>query len=533
MEHLDHQQLPSLHLQDTTQPPGHWNDRYFIAAGEPVALRSGYESKDHQTAAEKHLEGLWKQEQVLLGMAISRIEGSPDTPSIEELKALEIPARVADKSSALVSELYRRMGAINDMGYSDLLLTSLAGLVVEEVAAEKVPGFGSKYRNRGEPFEKSFAYIGAFAGMLVDQPELVDGRESDMLLTAELLSEALRSPEDMRHKLGEVAGIDADSLESEFYARHIVQICDAVIARTKTNALIPTDGISSRKAHEKREKAMSYLQTAILTKYDVLFDMVEAGPTEETSQDARELLAHFIAEAAEVIDHEDLGRAYELFSPIVFRYAALASGAINVARIWHSSARADLPLDKFGFKPDKSDNPYIEQHIQKQSSDVQIGRAVDGGRNRGFGRVTERLQLKARSDAEGVLRGYDQKSVGFHFQDAVNLLAYVGGLLQDSDSGYKALTDKFDPNDPGKENIKELAAKQVVWGLLGEISRRIKGGGAESNHEFVLKGVSTEIRVDLSKILDELVLPVYRRMVDAATGTRSNSSVPREVVGVK
>lgn len=530
----DAAQFPALHVQDPDRQAEHWNDVFFVASGEPVALKPGHETVGNQAEAEAHLMRVWEQEQVLLGITISRIEGISQNPEPDELSSLGITPKVLEKSSTLVGELHRRMGAVNDMGRSDLLLTGMAGLVVEEVAKQKIQGFGDEYDPKGDPIEKPFAVINAFAGRLDDQPELAEGRESELLLAAELLSEALRTPESVRRKLGEVAGIDAESLDQEFYASRTVQICDAIIKNAKPKVLVPAEGLS-RKQAEKREKYRTYLQTALLTKYDVLFDMLEVGPTQETKQPAREILGYFIADAEEIIGQEDMGRAYELFAPIAFRYEAFASGEINNVRIWHASARSDMPKDQLGFKSKNDrDSGGIAQHMRRQSSDIHIGRVSAGQAGRNFGRITENLQLKARSDAQSISDEYDARSVGFHFEDAASLLGYIGKRLSDEDPAYNLLAEGFHQNSKlGKENVKVSAAEQVLGGLLSEIGRRLAGNRYEPEHEFVVKGASTEIRVDLPKILDELVLPVYSRMVESAAAMKTKRSDTREVVGVK
>lgn len=512
----------------------HWNDQMLIMSAEPIAFMEGTDAATHQEAAEHHFVDIWEQEQALLELSVAKIEGRESTITDSDLQELGLSDRVTKKSSTLAHELYRRMGATNDMNRSDVFLTGLAGLVVEEAATTAMPGFGELYDADADPIERSFAIISAFASRLGEQPELVDGKERDMLLAAELLSEALRAPEGVRGKLGVVAGIEADSLSKDFYTHNIVQICDAVISQIKPKLAGSPEGLSKGKLKE-RNKNMSCLQSAILTKYDAQFDLLETGQTGQTDGEARQMLASFIAEATEVIDNQELGYAYELFAPIMFRYAALEGGVLDDARAWHATARADMPQDKLGFNPNPqklTEATHVAQHIKKQSSDIQIGNVSrpDDGTGQPVGRVTQRLQLKARLDAEEVAKEYDDTLVSLHSEDMVNLLSFLDGRLRRADETYNALPDTFQAQEPCKDDVRSEAAEQVVRALVREVGRRINGSPSTPNHEFVASGASTNISVDVPKILDDLILPVYQSMVRQVTD--QSAPAERQLVSV-
>lgn len=524
---------------DAEVTSAHWNDQLLVMSGEHIAFKEGVNSTDLQASAEEHLVNVWEQEQALLELAVAKIEGREAGTTEDDVQRLGITNKVMRKSSSLVNELYLRMGAANDMERSDLLLTGLAGLIVDEVASESIPGFGDDYKPTGSPVDRSFAVINAFTSRLGEQPELIDGKEREMLLAAELLSEALRAPNSVRSKLGTVAGVSAESLDGDFYAQSVVQICDAITRRLGSKNDPAPEGLSGKRL-KKFDREQGITQSAVLTKYDTLFDMLEANPEDSSDAGARHLLKSFIKEASPIMQTRHLGYAYELFAPLMFRYAALQGGALDTGRIWHAPARADTPKDGLGSTPNveqQKDPRHVAQHLKKQSADAFVGKkspelAVEGST---FGSVSDRLQLKARDDADAMAQNYDEKLVGVLSEDMANLLTYLDDRFNSADSVYGEFPTIVEAGELSpQEIIRGKAASQVMLGAVIEIGRRLGGPGSQQpDHEFGVKGASTEITVDIPDLLDRMILPVYQRLVESTAGkSPPNSERAEQLISV-
>ncbi len=488
----------------------HWNDFYLTE--QRVPFKEGVDAVQLQPEAQLHYQKLWHQEQALFELVDARLEQRDSPVTLDQVRELDLPTNVLVNNVSLASELYGRLGPHNEMERSDLLLTSLAGMVAEDL---QQPDSNNKERllpDVENPFERAVRITSAYAERVANQPELVKGKEREHLLLAELLSEAQHVPSRSRERVPELGNIYATDMDSEFYQASVVNICDALTSQITTELKTPAEA-GSKLAAKRRAQKLPMLEGALLTKYDTLFDGV-ANAQASDPEAARKLLTNFAAEVHTHLGDLELGYGYELFMPLAFRYAALQAGQLDQVRIWHATTRSDMPRDRFGFKP-QAHRPESEvgQHIKKQSHDVLIGQ-VDP-RDAAVAHVTDRLQLKARTDAERFVAEYDSPLVTVHSADAAALLDTLHTTIARRDPSLAH------QSEADKAVRLALAAEQVLVGMASEIHDRLQEPTVRGHRSFVVHDTHGDIPLDISQVLDETMLPIYQQLLDKSLTTTS------------
>ncbi len=493
------------------QPAEHWADHYMRLDVSELQLRDGVGTVPGVNEVQDHLGLLWEQEQSLVELVDARLNGRESPIGEDELKRLGLPTSVLSSSASLANELFTRLGPNNEMTRSDVLLTMLAASVVEELYQKHTGNTDKLNPEMAEPM-RSMQLISAFSESLSRNPELVEGSTKDLMLVAEMLAEGMRAPDRARNKAPSLSELSAADIDRDYYRTSVVQICDAVIEQTSAVPSAPGDNASKNalKRYKKDEKnRTSSLQGALLTKYDMLFDTLEASTNQVNyTENASVILSKFSDEVSQVIDQLEWGYAYELFAPLLFRYVALQSGQLKDVRIWHSSKRSDTPNDGLGFKQGERDAPLISEGLRKQSSDAVLGSTAGTNSDEpNYGAATRYLQLKGRTDADSFKGVYDDHIIDIHSQDAVAILGTVQEALS---------IQTLDLNNPvGLEQFEDQVvpvAEEVMKAIVEEVHRRLVGKVAESNHGFTVKVGERDLVFDIPKLLDESVVPVYKKM---------------------
>ena len=509
---------PSAELPATNQ---HWADTYFLLHPTELPFKPGVDLEATIPEAQRHLGGLQDQQNLLLEVLFAKIEqrdplyyhreqhedGSLSEPRVEVLLPERIetmfglPRTVLSSNRSLAGELFKRLGPDNKMARSDIFLTTLAGLVAEEAAQNITGDEERKPLDVTNPAE-TIEYITNFASSLrlrEERSKLSDDQCSSLLLTAELLGEAMRAPDSVRERVPEFATLTESDIDRDYYNSSVVDLCDSVIDSLKARP--PLEEKPSKTALRRERERAQKLQAALLTKYDILFDTVEAqsGPLAQEAAN-RALLKDFAHELGEVITDFELGFAYEAFAPLAFRYAALEGGTAN-ARIWHGTSRNDTPKDLFGSQNKKL--PEFLRHVKKQSSDAATGSVGDFQESTApYGIPDTRLQLKARADAHTFTEVYDDRIVSIHSKDAIALLKLLDGYLSEGNPTFAALPDK----EKGESGLDE-AGVLALQALVGEIAHRLDDKSPKPVQTITIN--NREIRLNTAQILDELILPAY------------------------
>jgi len=493
------------------QPAEHWADHYMRLNVGELQLRDGVDTTPGVNEVQDHLGLLWEQEQSLVELVDARLNGRESPIGEDELKRLGLPTSVLSSPASLANELFTRLGPDNEMARSDVLLTMLAASVVEELYQKHTGNTDRLNPEMDEPM-RSMQLISAFSESLSRNPKLVEGSTKDLMLIAEMLAEGMRAPDRARNYAPSLSELSATDIDRDYYRASVVQICDAVIEQTIVTPPAPGDNASKNtlKRYKKNEKnRTSSLQGALLTKYDMLFDTLEAStdPLNYT-ENASVILSKFSDEVSQVVDQLEWGYAYEVFAPLLFRYVALQSGQLKDVRIWHGSKRNDTPNDGFGFKQGEKEVPLVSEGLRKQSSDAVLGSTEKAENDEpNYGSVTRYVQLKGRTDADSFKDVYDDRVIDIHSQDAVAIL----GAAQESLSIHTL--DLSSPADleQFEEQVVPLA-EEVMKAIVEEIHRRLVGDVTEGNHEFTVKVGDRNLVFDIPKLLDESVVPVYKEM---------------------
>lgn len=515
----------------------HWADDYSYLNhdGEfPYARAqslSDQERSDYDVELTAHREHLWEQGQALLELAVAKLEhrepamlptfpgGNEPSLSFAEYmtdreNGLGLPKVVLTSNYSLANELFGRLGPGNEMGRSDAILSGLAMLVIEEVVKPNHASEEASNQDREEvvdPYAQALEKLSSYVSLIEREPECADGREKNLVLAAELLGEALRAPNSVRDVLGieEVRGEDVEHL----YKRSAVALCDNVLPRlsARFNALIDNN---SKTASDKRKRLATGMERVLLTKYDVLFDTLDAE-NGDTQERAYTLLASMIDEMKDFSPGLEQGFIYELVVPVMYRYVATLEGVVDKERIWHASLRSDAPLDRFGYSPTgkQQDDPRaqaLSRHKQ-QSQDALTGR-VDS-EQAPYGRVINRWQLKARTDVANFSERYDERLIKIRSSDAVKMFELAAQL--NSKFAVDTLTM------PENERVLALdeTTHSLFCGILREIGLRTSGEASTGLQEITVG--SKSVKVDIAGVIDEILVPDYQTLF-----TDSNTRQP-------
>ena len=497
-------------LQNPTPPQEHWND-HDLQLAVPVLRPEGFafpykrpDMSEHRISmydAELtgHFDEEWQDRQVLLELAVSKIEGKQPSVSAENLESL--PKKVTESNYTLADELYRRMGPVNDMPRGDVLLISLAGLVIDEIAPNPnqtpVVVNGPEQGVKGL-FLRTMSGIHEFTSALEADPKLAAGHTNSLLLAAELMSDALRVPESVRNTAVEHEGYSGN-VDAEL-ARGIVVICDALMPSYEAE-LAALDGKTSKKAVHEKSELLSDMSRTILTKYDLLFDQVGG---EKATDQSRMLLGHMASDIQELMPRLGTGFLYETFVPLAFRFVALEEGFAADAKMWHATTRSDMPKGGVGARVGSRlvNSRLAALRDTKQSAqDTLLSQRIDEVTS---GKIVERWQLKARSDAESFASEYDDKNVVIHSKDAEALFGIAATLSKKLNPRHQKLSDQ--------ERIQSYDATvgEMLRGLVREVGSRVVDGKSLGSQLITIEGIPESVA--LGSVFDQLVAPQYRKL---------------------
>lgn len=507
--------------------PEHWNDAYLLQATDVPYVDPDLLTVDQKAAYDTEIQNqydlVWEQGQALLELAVAKIEGrepgirvtgqSKSNPEdleryvVDREQGLGLPKAVLTSNYSIANELYGRMGPLNEMQRSDAILSGLASLILGDIVApDENPDDKEEER---DPYIRSMEKLSGYLDAIEENPDLItEGNEKSLVLAAELLGEALRTPDSVRVKMGleNILGEDVDGL----YCRGVVSLCDAVMPRlnVKFHAL---EDRTSKTAFDRRKRLSVSMERVLLTKYDALFDTIDPEKL-EAKDVANKLLGAMVDEINDFSSGLEQGFVYELLVPVVYRYVANSEGRIGTERIWHAPLRADAPLDGLGNKPKKHELDdqralAVSQHRQ-QSQDAITGHA--GNDRAPFGRTVERWQLKSRTDIANFNSRYDQRMVKIHSSDAIKLFELAAQL------NAAFAVDTIDMPEDERIEVLDRTTHDLFCGLIKEIGARVKGEGSIGK-QIIVFGVDTEVGVDIPDALDSIVIPDYHELFESTT----------------
>lgn len=519
----------------------HWADHYYKLPVEALPFREGMEIDEYYEQAYEHKHQLEDQQGALLELMFSRVEGreayaglppgfrapliEPGDRSEEAFRTTEAAydeaagrypidtsylqaigfgkdasKKMLRSNVALAEALFVRLGPENKMARSDVTLTLLAGLAGEEIY-QRLHGTSERLHPGEEEPLRSMNILGALADSLVEPDGTIKpiddpGLAKSAVLVAEILSEAMKAPNEVRSRVDGLRGMSPEEVDHKYYQTVVVTLCDSAMQGLRAIEYTPPEELSNTQ-RGKQEARSESIQSALLTKYDMLFDTLESG--ENNPDLARRVLLEFASELDQVIEHFEWGFAYEAFAPLAFRFTALQQGEAG-ARIWHGTERTDKPKDGFG----AGENSYL----QKRSSDAQTGSInVSNGLDRApYGIPLRRFQLKGRTDADEFSQIYDSRVISIHSADAIELLTLLDASLS-SDPAFDALS-----MSEKHKNGLDAAGVSALKQLTQEIERRLDSNERPRSSLVITVG-DREIPFDAKRVLDEKILPTYKPLI--------------------